>query len=284
MSTLGLVVLGVGGLVAGSLATMGVHRLADPTVTFWRPPPRCPTCTEGVAARDLIPVISWVARRGRCRSCGEPIGVAYPVVELMTAGLFVLAGRQRPDLVELVPLLLLIWTLVVASVTDLYVYLIPNRLLFPALAASIAVMVPLALADDVDRLGQAALGLVLYSLLLFVPHLIHPAGMGMGDVKLSLLLGLHLGYLATGTLSTVRMVVVAMLVGSLLGVLGGVSLLLVRRAGWDPLPDPLADQAGPAGEEAVNGDRGASAGFPFGPPLSIGTLAVALFPAAFGLA
>ncbi|MDH3707517.1 MAG: hypothetical protein OES57_15730, partial [Acidimicrobiia bacterium] len=55
------------------------------------------------------------------------------------------------------------------------------------------------------------------------------------------------------------------------------------RAGWDPLPDPLADGSLAADEEATNGERGANTGFPFGPPLAAGTLAVALFPAAFGL-
>ena len=161
MSTVGLVVLGVGGLVAGSLATMGVHRLADPTVGFWHPPPRCPSCTDPLAARDLVPVLSWMTRRGRCRSCDEPIGVGYPVVELLTAALFVLAGWRRPDLVELLPLLLLVWVLVVASVTDLYVYLIPNRLLFPALGIEIDIYHSIGVIGVVRHGGHIRVGIVI---------------------------------------------------------------------------------------------------------------------------
>ena len=279
MSSLGYPLMAIFGLLAGSLATMGVYRLADPELSFWSPPPRCPRCHATLGWRQLVPVASWVVARRRCRACHDVIDWAYPVVELVTSVLFVLAAWRRPDAVDLIPLLLLVWVLVVASVTDLYVYLIPNRLLFPALAASVVVMVPLALIDDPARLTQAAVGLVLYFSLLFLPHLVHPAGMGMGDVKLALLLGLNLGYAAGDMLGTVRMVVLAMLIGSLLGVLGGAILALARRAGWNLLPDPL---------EAVPGDgdgseRAAASSFPFGPPLAVGTLWVLLFPASVGL-
>ncbi|MGI9601965.1 MAG: prepilin peptidase [Acidimicrobiales bacterium] len=283
MSAVGLIGLALLGLVAGSFATMGVHRLADPDIGLWRPGPRCPGCQASIATRDLVPVVSFVTRRGRCRACGDRITWTYPLVEVLTAALFVVAGWRRPEVVELIPVLVLVWTLVVASVTDLYIYLIPNRLTFPAIGASVLVMVPLALVDDPSRLGQAAVGLALYFTLLFVPHLLYPAGMGMGDVKLSLLLGLHLGYLAPDMITTVRMVVMAMLLGSLLGVLAGAILMISRRAGFDPLPDPLAavDTDSPSG--AIDTERGAASGFPFGPPLAVGCLWVVFFPAALGL-
>lgn len=285
MTVAALVLFGVLGLVAGSAATSGIHRLADPDLAFWRPGPRCPHCHHTLGPAELVPILSWAVSRGRCRHCDQPFGWAYPAVELLTAGLFVAVAWRRPDAVELIPLLILSWALVVASVTDLYVYLIPNRLVFPALLVSAGVMVPLAVADDPDRLVQALLGMVLYFLLLFVPHLVHPAGMGMGDVKLSLLLGLHLGYTADGRLMAVRAVVLAMLVGSLLGVIGGFLLWVVRRAGWDPLPDPLEQEseAGPDVTSPSEPERGAASAFPFGPSLSAGCLIVILAPAAVGL-
>lgn len=270
-----LILLAVVGLGAGSLATMGVNRLADAELGLFRPGPRCPDCEATLAVRDLVPVYSFIRLRGRCRHCDGAIGWAYPAVEFVTAALFVMAGWRLPDLVDLLPALILVWVLVVASVTDLYVYLIPNRLIFPALVVSAAVMASLALLDgDPRRLIIAAWAMVLYFLLLFIPFLIRPAAMGMGDVKLALLLGLHLGYGAAGVVHASRMVLIALLLGSLLGVVAGAMLLGLRRAGHDPLPDPLAVEI-----MTERGESGSApkAGFPFGPPLAVGCLTVLFF-------
>ena len=85
------VVCGVLGLAVGSFLNVVIARVPE-HVSIVRPPSRCPACEHPIAPRDNIPVVSWLVLRAKCRDCGEPISGRYPVVELMTATLFVLTA------------------------------------------------------------------------------------------------------------------------------------------------------------------------------------------------
>ncbi len=265
------------GLVVGGLVTMLVDRVPDKTPLSWGS--RCPQCEHALSFGDSLPVVSWLVRRGRCRHCGDPITPAYPVVELVTAGLFVaVAARFGAEWVVLPPLIL-VTSLMALSMIDLYVYRLPDRIVFPALGASATTMVVVAFAiDRPGALGRAALGAGGFFLLLFVAHLISPRGMGFGDVKLALLLGLHLGWIAgsnyVGWSAVVRLVFYALLMSSLLGVVVGLLLAVLRRStGRDLIADPEAD-AEAAGSQP---QRLLGNSFPFGPALAAGTMIAVLF-------
>ena len=147
--------------------------------------------------------------------------------------------------------------LVVVAVIDIDHYRIPDRVVFPALGACTALLAMAAIVDGVPRaLLAAAVGAVAYFAFLFVFFFIWPAGMGFGDVKLALLLGLHLGWVGSvvavdgelmvrGLASGLQLVLMGALAGSLLGSLIGVAVLLVV------------------------GRKGA---FPFGPALCLGAV------------
>src|SRR5260370_17201206 len=87
------VVCGVLGLAVGSFLNVVVHRVPRKESVV-RPRSRCPRCGTQLAERDNIPVLSWVVLRGRCRTCGEPISIRYPLVEVATAALFVPAALR----------------------------------------------------------------------------------------------------------------------------------------------------------------------------------------------
>src|SRR5204862_6559764 len=87
------VVCGLFGLAVGSFLNVVIHRVPR-RESVSHPRSRCPGCGTQLAARDNVPVLSWVLLRRRCRSCGEPISVRYPLVELATAALFVSAGLR----------------------------------------------------------------------------------------------------------------------------------------------------------------------------------------------
>jgi len=266
-----LILLGILGLLAGGFATMLVDRIPDKTPLSWRS--RCPHCEHQLGMAEVVPVVSWLGRRS-CRHCDEPITVAYPLVELATAGLFVAAGARYGWGWEVLPPLVLIVALVSLSMIDMYVYRLPDRLVFPSLAVSALVVVVAAFGiDRPAAIGRAAVGMALYFVILLIAHLISPRGMGFGDVKLALLLGLHLGWTAgslyVGWSPVFRLVVWALLLGCLVGVVGGLSVALLRKGGRQAIEDP----------EAVEGQPTRLLGhsFPFGPALAAGTLVIMFF-------
>jgi len=167
-----------------------------------------------------------------------------------SAALFALAGLRWGTSARLVPNLWLFLVLVVMSAVDLERSLIPNRLVFPSLAiAVVAVGVASVIDGSPSTLRFALVGALSFFVGLLPAHLLNPAGMGLGDVKLTLLLGWFVGWAAHGFGNAVFLVLVALLLASLLGSVVGI-VLLARR--------------------------GRGARYPFGPWLALGTVIVLL--------
>jgi leader peptidase (prepilin peptidase)/N-methyltransferase len=147
----------------------------------------CMSCGSEIAWYDNIPVVSYVVLRGRCRSCGERFSWRYPAVELATGLLVagcILAFGATPDAAVAA---VFCGVLVAVSATDLEHRIIPNRIVLPATAAVLVAQT--ALHPGVEW----TLGAVGAGGFLLLAALVHPGGMGMGDVKLALLLGAMLG-------------------------------------------------------------------------------------------
>jgi leader peptidase (prepilin peptidase)/N-methyltransferase len=177
------------------------------------PASACMTCGQEVAWHDNVPVVSYVLLRGRCRGCGTSIGWVYPAVELLTAllvaGCFLAFGWSGTAFVAS----FFCATLVVISATDLSHRIVPNVVVLPAAAFVLVAMT--ALHPGPEWL----LGAFGASLFLFLAALAYPKGMGMGDVKLALLLGAMLG----------RTVPVALMVGMVAALVP--SFVLLARHG-----------------------------------------------------
>ncbi len=282
-----LPLLALAGLLAGSFGGMAVNRIPDSGLALLNPGPRCVRCEHALGVGDLVPIVSWFRLRGACRHCGSRITWAYPVLEAIMAVVFVLAGARFGATWTLLPVLLVFWTLTVASVIDVYIYAIPNRLTFPVLGLSIAIMAILQVAGaDAGSLRIALIGMASYFALLAVPSLIYPAGLGFGDVKLALLMGLLVGYVAPSAVEGLVLILYALMIGSVGGAVVGLILGAMRKRGIDPLPDPWAEDESTESETAVAVDAGDEttttkrkthkAGFPFGPTLAAGCMAATL--------
>jgi leader peptidase (prepilin peptidase) / N-methyltransferase len=216
------------GLVVGSFMTVAVHRLpAGESVVG--PRSRCPSCGATIGARDNVPVFSWLLLRGRCRKCGERISVLYPLIELGTAGLVVLAAIRYPDPWQAVLVAGLLALMPAIAVIDLRHRIIPNRLTYPAMLAAAVLIVLAWLIDDAVDPVRAALGLLLYGGGLFVVAAVS-RGMGMGDVKLAALIGLVLGSLG------LRFVGVAAGAAIVLGGLGALAALAMGKGRKSAIP------------------------------------------------
>jgi leader peptidase (prepilin peptidase) / N-methyltransferase len=158
---------------------------------------RCMSCSHELAARDNIPLLSWVLLRGRCRYCHASIPARYPAVELTTALLVVACGLAFGPTPEALLAAGFCVVLVVLTTIDIEHRIIPNRIVLPAAAITLVAQTAIHPSPEwaLSALGASAF--------LLAAALAYPKGMGMGDVKLALLLGAMLG----------RNVAVALMIG-----------------------------------------------------------------------
>ncbi len=226
-----IVAAGLVGLLVGGLLTTVIWRVPrrEPLVGDG---PRCPSCGEPVRAADSVPVVSWVRLHGRCRHCDEPIPVRYPVVEIASAAIFVALAVRFGDSWELPAFWVFGAGLLALSVIDLEHFILPNRIVYPLAGVSVALLALAAVASgDGDRLVRAVLGGLAGFGAMLVIHLISPRGMGFGDVKLTFVLGLFLGWLGWGE------VALGLFLGFLYGAaIGGLLIVTRLRGRKDHIP------------------------------------------------
>ncbi len=174
------------GLAIGSFLNVVAARVPRKR-SIVSPGSACMSCGHELAWYENVPVASWLALRGKCKGCGERIGVVYPAVELVTALLiaasFLAFGWSAQSFVAS----FFCAALVTVSATDLSHRIIPNVVVLPAAAVVLVAMTVL------EPSAEWALGAFGASLFLFLAALAYPKGMGMGDVKLALLLGAMTG-------------------------------------------------------------------------------------------
>jgi leader peptidase (prepilin peptidase) / N-methyltransferase len=190
------------GLAVGSFANVPIHRWPQGGTVTEPKRSACPTCGTLIAARDNVPVLSWLLLRGRCRSCGETISPRYLVVEAVTATLFgAVAWVWWEQPILLVTLLVFTWALVVATAIDLEHRIIPNRLTYRLPLVLLPLLTVHAVRTDTltDLRRGVIAGLAIPFGMFLLSELFRvlrgQAGIGMGDVKLALSIGLVVGYL-----------------------------------------------------------------------------------------
>ncbi|MDQ1535533.1 MAG: leader peptidase (prepilin peptidase) / N-methyltransferase [Actinomycetota bacterium] len=225
------------GLIAAGCAFLGLLVGSFLNVVIWRVPRKesvvapashCPECEAPISPRDNIPVLSWLVLRGRCRHCGVQISSRYPLIELACAALFGAIGARFAHSWALPAYLVFGAGLLAISVIDLEHYIIPNRIVYPLGFASVPL---LALAAGLEGewwwFARALIGAVCAFSALFVIHVASPRGMGYGDVRLSFLIGLYLGYL--GALDVPVGLFLGFAYGAVIGVLLMASGLRTRK-------------------------------------------------------
>jgi leader peptidase (prepilin peptidase)/N-methyltransferase len=189
-------VLAAPGLAIGSFLNVVAARLPLRR-SIVKPRSACMSCGTEIAGRDNVPLVSYLILRGKCRSCGVRIPLRYPAVELVTALLVAACGLRFGLTPEALVAAFFCVVLVAISAIDVEHRIVPNRVVLPAAAVVLAANTILHPSVEWTVAGLGA------ALFLLVAALAYPAGMGMGDVKLALLLGVMLG----------RTVPVAMMVG-----------------------------------------------------------------------
>lgn len=220
------------GLALGPLFGIAVDRVVE-RLPF-RPEHRCTTCRAGQGGRSLIPVLSWF---GACPQCSSATGRRYPMVDLATAGVFALLALRLGPGFALVPYLGFGAVLVVLSAIDFETHLLPNRIVWPSFWSGLVVIVAVSLlAAYGDGISSALLGAAVFGGFIGLAHVIYEPGMGRGDVKLSLVLGLFIGWLQPSLLDTARLVLITIVAALLGGGLLGLAVNALRGRGRAEIP------------------------------------------------
>ncbi|MDP9164910.1 MAG: prepilin peptidase [Actinomycetota bacterium] len=197
--TVALVVLcALGGLLVGSFLNVVIWRVPRGESVV-RPPSACPACHAPIRPRDNVPLLSWAVLRGKCRDCAKPVSVRYPAVEAGCSLLFgLLAARFGAD-AALPAFLYLAAVGLALAIIDIDTHRLPNALTLPAYPVALALLALALLGDHAwSQLARAALGGIALFVLYVAIRLAYPAGMGLGDVKLSGVLGLYAGWVGWG--------------------------------------------------------------------------------------
>ena len=175
------------GLIVGSFLNVVIYRLPRGESIAY-PASHCPSCSHALSAMENVPLFSWIVQRGRCRHCEAPISSRYPLVEALTAALFALTAVTFGLTFDAAGVAVLAATLVAVVFIDLDHLLILDVVLAPA--AVIGVAEAIAGGRIADAALGALAGAAIFGLLFLITR---GAGMGLGDAKLALVIGLFLG-------------------------------------------------------------------------------------------
>lgn len=232
-----LVTLGAFGAMLGSFLNACVFRLPR-GISMLHPPSSCPSCGTRIRWYDNVPVLGWIALHGKCRSCRASISPRYPVVEALTAVVFVLLALRYGPGPGLAPALLFAWIMILVTLVDFDARIIPDAVTLTGTAVGLLLAALPGPPSLVDAMIGAAGGLVLlWGIAWAYERVTGKEGMGGGDIKFAALLGAFLGW--QGLLLTLFLASVG---GA---VLGGV--LIMSRKGSRNTSLPFGSFLAPAG-------------------------------------
>ncbi|MEO1058023.1 MAG: prepilin peptidase [Actinomycetota bacterium] len=245
-----LVVVIVAGLLIGSFLTVVVDRVPDGG-SVMAPPSACGACGHRLGPLDLVPIVSWVVLRGRCRYCGTRIGIEPIVIELATATLFVVFAVEFGADAALPAYCILAAVLIAQTWIDLHTQRLPREITYVGLVlGAIALTVAAVVRDDPERIWQMVLGAGIGLAVMWTIYVASKGGMGDGDVRFAPLLGMYLGWLNPG------LVPVGLFFGFVAGAVVGVAMM-------------------------TRGEAGRRTALPFGPFLALGTVVAILVGQSF---
>jgi len=221
-----IVVVVVAGLVIGSFLTVVADRVPQGG-SVNAPPSRCGSCGLRLGPLDLVPVVSWLVLRGKCRRCRAPIGIDPIVIELANVTLFVLMAIRFDDVRAAIPAYCILMAVLVAQTwIDLKTQRLPREITYTGIIlGAVALSIAAIVIDEPNRIWMMALGAAIALVAMWLIYTLSKGGMGDGDVRLAPLLGMYLGWLNPG------IVLPGLFFGFIAGAVVGVAMMAVDRAG-----------------------------------------------------
>lgn len=232
---------GILGLIVGSFLNVVIYRLPIMMEREWRaqcaelngtatesattfnllaPRSQCPHCGHKITALENIPLLSWLALRGRCAACKKPIARRYPLIEAATGILSAIVAGHFGFSAAAAAALLLTWALIALSMIDYDTQLLPDWITLPFLWIGLLLSLYSVFVDPRASIVGAAAGYMsLWSVYIVFKLVTKKEGMGYGDFKLLAMLGAWLGW---------QMLPVIILLSSAVGAVVGIALILLR--------------------------------------------------------
>jgi leader peptidase (prepilin peptidase)/N-methyltransferase len=207
------------GAIFGSFLNVCIHRLPRETSIVW-PASACPGCRRELSWYENIPVLSYAALGGRCRSCRMRISPRYPIVEALTAVMFAAAYWYYGPSLLLVSRLVFGCALLVLFAIDLEHHLLPNVITLPGIIVGFAFSLFTEPGWPSSLIGMILGGGVLYAIAEGYYRLRHEEGLGMGDVKMLAMIGAFLGW---------KLMLMTLMLGSVAGSAVGLLIIALRR-------------------------------------------------------
>jgi leader peptidase (prepilin peptidase)/N-methyltransferase len=215
----------VTGLIVGSFLTVVVDRVPQGGSVV-APPSRCGSCGYRLGPLDLIPVVSWIALRGKCRKCGASIGPDPIVLEPATALIFLLFAIKFGATAPLPAYCILGAVLVAQTWIDLKTQRLPREITYVGIILGAITLTAAALIEgEPARIWMMALGAAIALAAMWLIYVASKGGMGEGDVRLAPLLGMYLGWLNPG------IVLPGLFFGFVFGAIVGVAMMAGNKAG-----------------------------------------------------
>ena len=278
------------GLIVGSFLNVCITRIPE-GLSIVSPGSRCPKCETPINTYDNVPVLAWLWLRGKCRACGNPISSMYPAIEFLAGLLFIACYMTYGLTPETLKWLFFISIIIVLAVTDFRVRILPDAVNFFGFGLGLALSVRISpidpsclrIVDHVPLLGKnpvilgvscALFGAAAGSLLLLAAAALYKLvrgreGMGMGDVKMMLMVGTFLGI--QGTFLT-------LLFGTLLGsVIGLLLVIILFLTGWKSRVAERASRKGLGSISSLRWTISSRYQLPLGTFLGIAALLVVFF-------
>ena len=216
------------GAVVGSFLNVVIYRVPRRR-SIVRPGSACPACGAAIRWYDNVPMLSWLALRARCRSCGGRISIRYPLVEAAAAVLAVLAVSNHGLTLAGFEVAVFSWASLALGLIDLEHQILPDVITYPCILFGLACSAGGGLTTFADSIAGALAGAALPTLVIVIYRLLRGAeGMGWGDVK----------YLAAiGAVVGLRDCLWVLMIAAVLGALTGLVLIAVGRgSGKTALP------------------------------------------------
>lgn len=209
------------GALIGSFLNVCVYRLPRHTSIVW-PASACPGCARELSWYENIPILSFLALRGRCRTCGITIGWRYPLIEALTAVMFGAAFWYYGPGPLLASRLVLGCALIVLFAIDLEHHLLPNVITLPGIIVGFVFSFLTEPGWVASLLGIAVGGGILWAIAEAYYRIRHEDGLGMGDVKMLAMVGAFLGW---------KLTILTLMAASFSGTLIGLALIATSRGG-----------------------------------------------------
>ncbi len=251
------------GLLFGSFLNVVIHRLprmmerdwaaqcaelrgeASPAIaplSLISPRSRCPKCSHQIGALENIPILSYLLLRGRCKGCGEPISLRYPVVETATGLLFGLAAWKLGPSPAAIGAMVFVAAMIALTFIDFDTQLLPDDITLPLLWLGLLFNLWSTYTDLSSAVIGAMAGyLSLWSVYWLFKLATGKEGMGYGDFKLLAAIGAWLGW---------QVLPLTILLSSFVGALAGIALIIVARRGRN-VPIPFGPYLAAAGVIAL---------------------------------